>query len=265
VPDVVGLAQADAIAALELAGFAVQVVQQSSSTVAVGVVISQAPPAGSMSTEGATVTITVSSGDTPRVDPTLHGKKRKQHKNLTFKPAREEDEAKPSDEPAKAAKPKARASGLLLGLLKRTQELPPAEPVAVVVAPALPDPPAEVATPTPEPVPAAPPPVDPLEELEQRLMARIESAAAALDAKLDKVIALVSESTGRIEHDLALTLPMDSPRDPLNEALMAILPSAREPSTNPPQDPAPDPDTAKAVDLKAENARRARILAERLL
>jgi PASTA domain len=75
VPDVVGLTQAAATAALTLAGFVVAVVTASSSSVALGLVISQVPGGGSESTEGATVTITVSSGDTDPLDVKFSAKR----------------------------------------------------------------------------------------------------------------------------------------------------------------------------------------------
>jgi len=62
VPSVVGYSQADATSTLRNSGFAVNVSQQASSSVAAGVVISQSPGGGSSATNGTTVTITVSTG-----------------------------------------------------------------------------------------------------------------------------------------------------------------------------------------------------------
>src|SRR5688572_7620191 len=65
VPDVVGQTQADGTNALEADGFVVAVVTAYSSVVAVGLIISQDPIAGSTPGTGATVTITVSLGEAP--------------------------------------------------------------------------------------------------------------------------------------------------------------------------------------------------------
>ena len=62
VPSVVGYSQSDATSTLRNSGFAVNVSQQASSSVASGVVISQSPSGGSSATNGTTVTITVSTG-----------------------------------------------------------------------------------------------------------------------------------------------------------------------------------------------------------
>ena len=62
VPSVVGYSQADATTTLRNSGFAVNVSQQSSSSVAAGVVISQNPGGGTSATNGTTVTIAVSTG-----------------------------------------------------------------------------------------------------------------------------------------------------------------------------------------------------------
>jgi hypothetical protein len=65
VPDVVGLDQAAAAAALEAEGFVVSYREAYSSTVAVGDVISQDPLAGTEQLEGSVVFITLSLGDEP--------------------------------------------------------------------------------------------------------------------------------------------------------------------------------------------------------
>jgi eukaryotic-like serine/threonine-protein kinase len=62
VPDVTSRTQADAVTALESAGFAVKVVLQSSPTVGAGTVISQNPSGGVSAKAGSTVTIVVSTG-----------------------------------------------------------------------------------------------------------------------------------------------------------------------------------------------------------
>lgn len=63
VPDVVGQAQASAVSTLEGAGFVVSVQEAHSSAVEKGLVISQSPAAGSQRPAGATITITVSLGE----------------------------------------------------------------------------------------------------------------------------------------------------------------------------------------------------------
>lgn len=65
VPDVVGQTQASATTELESAGFVVAVAQDFSDSVALGLVISQQPPAGQNANSGSTVTITVSLGVQP--------------------------------------------------------------------------------------------------------------------------------------------------------------------------------------------------------
>ncbi len=62
VPNVVGLSSSDAVATLESAGFKVTQKKQSSESVASGDVLAQTPTAGTVATEGSTVTITVSTG-----------------------------------------------------------------------------------------------------------------------------------------------------------------------------------------------------------
>lgn len=68
VPDVVGDDQATGTATLEGDGFVVVVATAYSSTVAAGLIISQAPTAGSSAAEGSSVTITVSLGAQPASD-----------------------------------------------------------------------------------------------------------------------------------------------------------------------------------------------------
>ncbi len=62
VPDVLGMARADAEAALAAAGFATVVSEKADATVAAGTVLRTAPPAGTSVAVGATVTLVVSSG-----------------------------------------------------------------------------------------------------------------------------------------------------------------------------------------------------------
>jgi serine/threonine-protein kinase len=73
VPDVTGMPQADAEAALADAGLEVVVSQEQSTTVPAGAVIRQDPPAGEQVDKGSTVTIVVSTGSpspTPTPSPT---------------------------------------------------------------------------------------------------------------------------------------------------------------------------------------------------
>jgi serine/threonine-protein kinase len=74
VPDVGGLSQIDANTALVNLGFVVAVLKQSSSTVASGLVIDQAPAAGVTAQVGSTVTIRVSSGPSQATIPDVIGK-----------------------------------------------------------------------------------------------------------------------------------------------------------------------------------------------
>lgn len=68
VPDVVGMTEANGTTTLQADGFVVAVVTAYSSTVAVGIIISQDPIAGSFPGTGATVTITVSLGEAPQLE-----------------------------------------------------------------------------------------------------------------------------------------------------------------------------------------------------
>ena len=69
VPDVVGKTQADALAALQDAGFAAVLTEQPSSTVPAGEVISQNPKGGVVAQAGTSVTLVVSSGTSPSPSP----------------------------------------------------------------------------------------------------------------------------------------------------------------------------------------------------
>jgi len=81
VPDVVGMAQEDADAALTNAGFDVKVVDQASSTVSKGDVIEQDPTAGVTAQIGSTVTIRVSTGPATTTVPNVVGKTQAQAVN----------------------------------------------------------------------------------------------------------------------------------------------------------------------------------------
>ena len=69
VPDVGGSSQAAAVATLSDAGFKVVVTNASSDSVPSGSVVSQAPQAGVMASQGTTVSIVVSTGPTPTATP----------------------------------------------------------------------------------------------------------------------------------------------------------------------------------------------------
>ena len=73
VPDVVGQSQASGTTELETALFVVSVATAYSPTIAAGLIISQAPTAGSFAAEGSTVTITVSLGPEPVADEPVGG------------------------------------------------------------------------------------------------------------------------------------------------------------------------------------------------
>ena len=68
VPNVVGQTQGNAIAAIQAAGLAVSITQESSATVPAGSVISQNPVSGTNAALGSTVAIVVSSGLNPPVN-----------------------------------------------------------------------------------------------------------------------------------------------------------------------------------------------------
>ncbi|MEU0312662.1 Stk1 family PASTA domain-containing Ser/Thr kinase [Nocardioides sp. NPDC006273] len=81
-PDVTGLTEQKARAELSTAKLKGEVKQESSDTVAVGVVISQSPPAGQDVEEGSTVTLTVSTGPPNRQMPNVVGSPQKNAKQL---------------------------------------------------------------------------------------------------------------------------------------------------------------------------------------
>ncbi|GGR44503.1 serine/threonine-protein kinase [Nocardioides luteus] len=81
-PDVTGLTQEKAMAELSAAKLKGKVKQEPSDSVAVGVVISQDPPAGQEIEEGETVTLTVSTGPPNREMPNVVGMSQKAAKDL---------------------------------------------------------------------------------------------------------------------------------------------------------------------------------------
>lgn len=254
VPDVTGLSQADAIAALEAAGFVVAIVTDSS-TVAAGTVLSQDPAGGTSSFVGFIVTITVSSGYALATDPKLIAKKRKP--NVSFRGVGTPTPRKKREEQPEPVK--AKASPLLLGLMARGLALPTPflpEPVLVPVLPAEPLP-AAIEVPEPE---VAPTP-------EQQLAARVQE---------------LEQQMMQLQADLAALRQPPEPaqataRDPVHEALHALLPALSEPIDldavpDAPEEVPPEAAAAPAEpprmtreQIDAENERRARLAAERLL
>jgi serine/threonine-protein kinase len=69
-PSVVGYTRAGAISAMNSVGIEVSVIEQSSSSVAEGLVISQSISAGTYVSDGSTITIVVSSGSSDDDDST---------------------------------------------------------------------------------------------------------------------------------------------------------------------------------------------------
>ncbi|MGH3353581.1 MAG: Stk1 family PASTA domain-containing Ser/Thr kinase [Nocardioides sp.] len=82
VPDVAGLTQEKAMDELSAATFEGKIKQEPSDSVAVGVVISQDPPAGQDLEEGSTVTLTVSTGPPNREMPNVIGMSQKAAKDF---------------------------------------------------------------------------------------------------------------------------------------------------------------------------------------
>lgn len=230
VPDVVGQTQAEATAALQAAGFVVAVVTAASSTVPIGAVISQAPTGGAEGTAGATVTITVSTGEVDLTDPKFQGpshntrirweRKRKEEVAATEEPDLVEP---PAPEPvAPTSKPrstglgeitpppvKVRAPEIKIPEIKvvapaKTAAAEPEPAPAPAVAPAVKAPAAEVK-------PAAPPaspaitPAD-LARIEREMTAFVEGVVAALTKRvtaLDKALRASNEELAAARREIA--------------------------------------------------------------
>lgn len=233
VPDVTGLPQEDAIAALEAAGFSVSVVTATSSTVPVGSVISQEPAGGTESTAGATVTITVSIGEVDLTDAKFQGPSH--NTRIRWLRKREEEAAEPPAEPAAeepqpaAPAPKALPRSTGLGEIAP----PPVAPLAVpeIRVPELKVvPPAKAAAPAPAsapieaalaatadaasaapvaaPAPAGPPPVvaQDLAKLEREMTAFVEGVVAGLTkqvAALDKMLQAKASELAAAQREIA--------------------------------------------------------------
>lgn len=201
VPDVVGLTQADAILAIEAAGFVVSVTTAASNAVATGLVIGQVPAGGEFAAAGSTVAIVVSTGDSGILDAKFQGYPNVRVRGL----AREEDEYRPplpaqitnmpDGPPVPPPEAGMLARGLDLGLLpdEVVQPLPlvEIEPPVVTVKPRAPEPRVEepapvseqpltvvVEEPAPEP---APPPTE-AEQVRAALAPQIDALRVELSA-----------------------------------------------------------------------------------
>ena len=263
VPDVVGLTRDAAILAIETARLTVYVLEATSPDVPAGSVINQSPAGGEPAFVGDVVYITVSTGNLA-LDPKLIAR-RKKNPNITFKrPGKREEPVA-----AKPVQKKAAASPLLLGLMARGLAMPtppmlpepaPALDVASIAEAVLLEAlPAAIEEPKPE-VPPTP---------EQLLQARVEQ---------------LEQQVMQMQADLAVlrqpVMPAQaSARDPVLEALHAIVPAIADPidiDAVPEEPEAPEEPAAAAPapaqpagmtreEIEAENERRARLAAERLL
>jgi hypothetical protein len=203
VPNVVGLSQADATTALEAAGFVVAATTAASSTVPVGHVISQEPVGGAMATAGSTVTIVVSTGDLPTVNPLLHGTRRK---NVQFRPLKkpESDFVPEVLDPPTPAEVKAavRGRGVDLGLLPKPTPAPEPHPTPKVSA-SEPHPTPKVSAPTAAPPIGAPAPspvavslaMPTSREAVEAVQALAEEMKKANQMTLDQVAAISKQLT----------------------------------------------------------------------
>lgn len=215
VPDVTGLTQAQAVAAIEAAGFVAAVVTDSSNTVAAGLVISQDPTAGSQASAGSTVTITVSTGiGTNPLDPKFLGRAhntrvrwlRKKDEAPTPEPV-EEIAAPPEPEPEQ--KPAVPRSGGLRVPKPEVQAEPVPEikvalpAVVVPIRPATPpaaEPTAAAAAPAPSAPPASPAPPAPPAPVSTAEM--VQAVAQVFKEALSEQIALTSKALGALESQI---------------------------------------------------------------
>jgi hypothetical protein len=248
VPDVVGLTQEAATLALEAAGFAVAVVTAASSAVAAGSVISQSPAGGEFATDGSTVTITVSSGDTDILDAKFQGYPNVRVKGLGRDKKDDEPKAPlpaqitnmPDGPPVPPPEEGALARGLDLGLLPavEVQPLPlvEIEPPVVVVKPRAPEPlvqetpNTETAPPavSVEPPVQAPAPVD-FAPISTAIQAAVEAQTSALTEQLVAVSAQLAAAVGELAA-LRAQMKRDRDLDALNRKRAAEI--ARKLSTD---------------------------------
>ncbi len=203
VPDVSGLSQAAAVAALEAAGFVVAVETATSTTVAAGDVISQAPAGGAEATEGSTVTITVSSGADDLLSAKYLGYPNVRRRGLQTT-APEPPEPLPAEitnmpDAPPAPKPELLARGVAADLAAVTPE-----PVPDVPAPDVPVPKikradkmaalALLARHFKEPPAASAAPAPPVDDRMPALVTKVNSLVLKIDAQ-DQQIAAMEKAT----------------------------------------------------------------------
>ena len=192
------------------------------------------------------------------LDPKLIAKKRRQNQNITFKGAGGQAPRKKRDQAPEPVK--AKVSPLLLGLMARGLAMPtPAAPVTLEIAPALDV--ASIAQALLATAIEVPKPEAPL-TLEQQLAARVEQ---------------LERENAQLQAELtALRTPPEpvqaTPRDPIHEALHAILPALADPIDLDavPDEPEEEPPAAAPQveqppkmtpqQIEAENKRRALLL-----
>lgn len=205
VPDVVGLTQADAVLALEAAGFVVSVTTAASNTVATGLVISQVPAGGEFAASGSTVSIVVSTGDTDILDAKFQGYPNVRVKGLG-RDKKEEPKPPPPAEitnmpdgpPVPPPEAGMLARGLDLGLLPdefvKPLPLVEIEPPVVTVKPRAPGPQAQESVET-----ETAPPTVPVVEPEAALAPAVDFAPVST-----AIEAAVAQQTKALTEQLAV-------------------------------------------------------------
>ena len=206
VPDVSGLSQAAAVAALEAAGFVVAVETATSTTVAAGDVISQAPAGGAEATEGSTVTITVSSGADDLLSAKYLGYPNVRRRGLQTT-APEPPEPLPAEitnmpDAPPAPKPELLARGVAADLAAVTPEPVPDVPAPDVPVPkvkgarklALVAPSQAPSAPPVEPLAASAAPAPPVDDRMPALVTKVNSLVLKIDAQ-DQQIAAMEKAT----------------------------------------------------------------------
>ena len=197
-------------------------------------------------------------------DPKLIARKKKPNPNIGFKPPKKKREETPAEAKKVAASP------LLLGLMARGLAKP--RPAAAD----LPDPLVQIlALPTPEPV------AQPSIAVEEQEVPPAPTPEQLLLARVDTLEQQMVQLRAELE---ALRKPPEpvqaTPRDPVHEALHAILPALANPidlEAEPPEPtpahpdagaiaaPVAEPPRLTRAQIDAENERRARLAAELLL
>lgn len=261
VPDVTGLTQAAATSVLEGAGFVVAIVTASSSVVPEGTVISQAPVGGSESSAGATVTLTVSSGEAG-VDP-LSPEVIARNPNVRVNFGERKKKAPPApdiepEEPTPALKP---AAGMAPGLdllpvvakvLKKAEKSVAAPAAESAVAPTLVVEPVVLVAVEPGHTPAGMPELfahleGVLRELSDSRAAEIEAASALAG----KERALLRGAIQNLQDEVAVLAKANATTGTALAAAQALNAKLA--------------DDLRARDLRDENRRRAEEIARRLL